>query len=432
MIIIPVDLALLMSPLLGSVPGHAKATVAMAVLAVVLLNVGGRYRSRRHLSVLDEMPFVVGSLLIAAAVVATVIALRHERDAVLMFLTDTAVVLGLVVAGRVLATWVLKWARRHGVARQATLLIGGGPVAADLARLLAENPDYGLDVVGCVDDDDRGFVPGRPDRIADLDEAIVARDVEVLLVADGDMPETTLLDAVRTQIASAADLLVVPRLHHFHTQTGRADHIGSIPIMRIRTPSLRGPMHAVKRLFDFAVAGVLLVLAAPLLAVCALAVRLESGPGVLFRQPRVGRDGLVFDCLKLRSMRPVSAEESATNWSIAADDRVGPVGRALRRTSLDELPQLWNILRGDMTLVGPRPERPHFVSIFSGEYYRYDQRHRMRAGLTGLAQVSGLRGNSSIADRARFDNYYIENWSLWMDVKILLRTCGEVLFARGR
>ena len=112
--------------------------------------------------------------------------------------------------------------------------------------------------------------------------------------------------------------------------------------------------------------------------------------------------------------------------------RVGRVGRFLRRTSLDELPQLWNILRGDMTLVGPRPERPFFVNRYAAEYDRYGQRHRVRAGLTGLAQVSGLRGNTSIADRARYDNYYIENWSLWLDVKILVRTVAEVLFLRGR
>jgi lipopolysaccharide/colanic/teichoic acid biosynthesis glycosyltransferase len=131
-------------------------------------------------------------------------------------------------------------------------------------------------------------------------------------------------------------------------------------------------------------------------------------------------------------MKPQNGRESDTRWSIAHDDRVGTVGRVLRKTSFDELPQLWNILRGDMTLVGPRPERPHFVTKFSLEIPRYDHRHRVRTGLTGLAQVNGLRGDTSIADRARFDNFYIEYWSLWMDVKILLRTFSEVLFGRGR
>jgi lipopolysaccharide/colanic/teichoic acid biosynthesis glycosyltransferase len=159
---------------------------------------------------------------------------------------------------------------------------------------------------------------------------------------------------------------------------------------------------------------------------------MEGGKDVLFRQERVGRNGVLFTCLKLRTMRPSSDQESATLWTVAHDDRIGPVGRFLRRTSFDELPQLWNVLRGDMTLVGPRPERPHFVEKFSEEYPRYEHRHRVRAGLTGLAQVSGLRGDTPIADRTRFDNYYIENWSLWLDFKILVRTFGEVIFARGR
>ena len=203
--------------------------------------------------------------------------------------------------------------------------------------------------------------------------------------------------------------------------------------MGIRTPSLRGPAWAAKRAFDVTVSVLALLALLPVLLACAGAVRWEGGPGVLFRQERVGRDGRTFLCLKFRSMRPADPGESATRWSVAGDDRIGPVGRLLRRTSLDELPQLWNIVRGDMTLVGPRPERPHFVRRFAQEHPRYAHRHRVPAGLTGLAQVSGLRGaETPISDRTRADNYYIENWSLWLDAKVLLRTVGEVLFARGR
>ena len=228
-----------------------------------------------------------------------------------------------------------------------------------------------------------------------------------------------------------AELLVVPRMHHFHTQTGMADHIGSIPIMRIRNPNLHGPARLIKRGFDIAVAVMAPIILLPVLVAAALAVRIEGGPGVIFRQVRVGRDGKHFELLKFRSMRPADELESQTKWCVATDDRVGPVGRFLRCTSIDELPQLWNILRGDMTLVGPRPERPHFVEQFSTQFDRYAHRHRVQVGLTGFAQVSGLRGDTSIADRARYDNFYIENWSLWLDIKIILRTFREVLFYRG-
>jgi hypothetical protein len=151
----------------------------------------------------------------------------------------------------------------------------------------------------------------------------------------------------------------------------------------------------------------------------------------IFRQERIGLNGRRFEVLKFRSMRPVNEQESQTNWSIAHDNRVGPVGRFIRKTSIDELPQLWNILRGEMTVVGPRPERPFFVEQFSAEHPEYAMRHRVPVGLTGLAQVSGLRGDTSISDRARFDNYYVENWSLWLDVKVVLRTAAEVFRGGG-
>jgi exopolysaccharide biosynthesis polyprenyl glycosylphosphotransferase len=434
MLVLPVDAALLLTPVLWATQ-HLRATVAMTGLAVLMMCRFGRYRARLHLSVLDDLPDLLGRLLTATAVVATVIALRHQADAVATFLADTAVAIGLVVAGRIATTQVILWSRRHRITAHRTVLIGGRMLSAELAQLLKRHPRYGLEVVGFVDDssacDAEAVVP-QLGRVADLGRVVRETQADVLLITDGNIPERVLLDAVRTPGCLDCDLLVVPRMHHFHTQTGLADHIGSIPIMRIRTPNLTGPAWSVKRAFDIVVASTLLVLLAPVIALCMLAVRIESGPGVIFRQPRVGRNGQLFDCLKLCSMRPADGQESATNWSIAQDERVGRVGRFLRRSSLDELPQLWNILRGDMTLVGPRPERPHFVEQFSATYDRYAHRHRVQAGLTGFAQVSGLRGDTPIADRARYDNYYIENWSLWLDVKILLRTFSEVLFARGR
>jgi exopolysaccharide biosynthesis polyprenyl glycosylphosphotransferase len=434
MLVLPVDALLLMLPVLWT-PAQWKASTATAVLAVVLLTGGGRYRARLHLSVLDDLPGLLGRVLVAAAAVALLIATRYAAESVITYLGNITIAIGLVVVGRAVTTGVIKWARRRGLTRHRLVVIGGGPVARELVEVLRVDRRYGLCVEGFVDDGDlhpAGTVARQLGWLADLDDVVRRHEADVLLIADGEFSERQLLEVVRTPACLPADLLVVPRLRYFNTQAWMSDHIGSIPIMRIKTPSLRGPSRVVKRVFDVLVAGLALLLVSPVLAVCALAVRIEGGPGVLFRQRRVGRDGIEFDCLKLRSMRPVDEDEAATTWTVAHDRRVGPVGRFLRRTSLDELPQLWNIVRGDMTLVGPRPERPHFVSRFSREFERYADRHRVQAGLTGLAQVNGLRGDTSIADRARYDNYYIENWSLWLDVKIILRTFSEVLFARGR
>ena len=433
MLVPPTDFLLMVAPIAWR-PYQIHAVLTMAVLGVLLLSGGGRYRARLHLSVLDELPSILARLLTAAAAVALIIALLHQKEAVLMFLDTACLAICLVLCGRVITTQLIALGRRTGITRHHTVVIGGGPLAAELVKILGEHREYGLAVDGFVDDGDdfhAGEVP-RLSTLRELDAAVMETGADVLLIADGNFQERVLLDAVRTPVCQRADLLIVPRMHHFHTQTGMADHIGSIPVMRIRTPNLRGPSRLIKRAFDIVLASTAAVMMMPVMVATAMVVRIEGGPGVLFRQIRIGRDGKRFEVLKFRSMRPDDEGESDVNWSVATDPRVGPVGRFLRRTSLDELPQVWNIIRGDMTLVGPRPERPHFVEQFSQQFDRYAHRHRVQAGLTGLAQVSGLRGDTSIADRARYDNFYIENWSLWLDVKIILRTFAEVVFHGGR
>ena len=216
-----------------------------------------------------------------------------------------------------------------------------------------------------------------------------------------------------------------------HTVTRDTEVLWGLPLVRLRRAPFRTGAWAAKRVSDVLISGLLLLLCAPVLLVCGLLSRWETGL-VMFRQTRVGLDGRPFTLLKFCTLRPTASTESATRWNIGHDDRVRRLGRFLRRTSLDELPQLWNVLRGDMSLVGPRPERPFFVDEFTRQYPRYTARHRVPAGLTGWAQIHGLRGDTSIADRAGFDNFYIENWSLWGDIKILLRTATQVVRAGGR
>lgn len=433
MVVPLVDFLLIVAPLAWR-PPQTKAVIAFGILSTILLTGAGRYVARLHLSVLDELPFIVTRMLAATAAIAAGIMALHQKENVLDFLTTACQATVLVIVGRTVTTRLIAIGRRSGIARRRMIVIGSGGVARELVRILREHAEYGLAPVGFVDDcqpDSENSLP-QLGSLAQLDNAVSLAAAETLLIADGSFLEREVVDAVRSRTCRNLDLYIVPRMHHFHTLTGMADHIGSIPIMRIRNPKLRGPARIIKRAFDILVAATALILLAPLMIVTALAVRLEGGPGVIFRQVRVGRDGRHFELLKFRSMRPANEAEAQTQWSVAHDDRVGPVGRLLRATSVDELPQLWNILRGDMTLVGPRPERPHFVEQFSTQFDRYAQRHRVQVGLTGLAQVSGLRGDTSIADRARYDNYYIENWSLWLDIKIILRTFREVLFYRER
>lgn len=434
MVVPVVDFVMLMAPLAWR-PPQPLTVLTLAVLGTLLLTGGARYVAPLHLSVLDELPAIVTRLLAAVAAVSAVVLHLHAKPQVLIFLETACQAVALVVIGRVLTTRLCAWGRRRGLARHRTVLIGGGPTAMELSRVLEEHREYGLVPAGFVDDNVAcSAAQGlrRLGRLADLDMALITTGADTILVADGDFDERALIDAVRTEVGMTAELLVVPRLHHFHTLTGTADHIGSIPIMRIRNPNLRGPARIGKRVFDIVSSGAALIMLSPVLAAAALAVRLEGGPGVIFRQTRVGRDGRQFELLKFRSMRPANETESQTQWNVASDNRVGPVGKFLRRTSIDELPQLWNIFRGDMTVVGPRPERPHFVEQFSTQFDRYAHRHRVQVGLTGFAQVSGLKGDTSIADRCRYDNFYIENWSLWLDIKIIIRTFRAVVLYRER
>jgi exopolysaccharide biosynthesis polyprenyl glycosylphosphotransferase len=436
MLALPIDVLAHVATLLYTVQ-YWKAVVFAAALTAFVFATGGLYRPRRHVSFLDELPALCIRLLTCLAVVAIIAAMRHDSVAYVGgMLQVMACGAALVLVGRAGTRMIVRLARRRRWVEQGAIIVGTGPVATELARLLRRYPQYGLRFVGFVDAKPASLarqanlpVLGTLDGLA---EAIRVTETTVLIIADVECTESKLLELARQPAVMAVDLWIVPRLRELHSHGGIPDHIGAIPVVQIRRPTLSGPSWAAKRTFDILMAVVALVVLSPVLLLCALAVRIEGGPGVFFRQQRIGRHGRPFDVFKFRSMRPVDDGESQTNWSIADDPRVGPVGRFLRRTSLDELPQLWNILRGDMTVVGPRPERPYFVDRFSADDPNYAMRHRAPVGLTGLAQVSGLRGDTPITDRARFDNYYIENWSLWLDVKVMLRTVAEVLRAGGR
>ncbi|MEU7927606.1 sugar transferase [Micromonospora sp. NPDC049801] len=430
----PVDAVALVAPLLLS-HTYWRGTLANAVLTVAFFAAGGLYRPRRHVSILDELPGLCGRLLASAAVVAIIAAERHSSVAYVGgFMRGVALSAGLVILGRATSRAFIVLSRSRRWIEHNAIIVGGGPIGVELARLLRRYPQYGLRFVGCVDAPSRagsGVLP-LSGTLSDLDHLVRLLECEVLVIADPDCPESTLMETLLRPRSSRCDLWAVPRLWGSRSHSGYPDHIGAFPIVKIADISLTGPRWAIKRASDILFAAVALLLLSPLLLLCTIATFVDGGPGIFFHQERIGRYGKPFKVIKFRSMRPVDEQESQTNWSIAHDQRVGPIGRFMRRTSLDELPQLWNILRGDMSVVGPRPERPHFVEKFSAEYPTYAARHRVPVGLTGLAQVSGLRGDTPISDRARFDNYYIENWSLWLDVKVVLRTVAEVFRGGGR
>jgi exopolysaccharide biosynthesis polyprenyl glycosylphosphotransferase len=226
---------------------------------------------------------------------------------------------------------------------------------------------------------------------------------------------------------------LVPRFFESVNDRMALDRLGGLPLIGLSAVDPKGWQFGLKYSLDRPVALLLLLVMAPVMLVTALAVKLTSPGPMLFRQRRVGRDGRVFDILKFRSMRVPDDESSfvlphgVAPGGVEGLDRRTPIGRFLRRSALDELPQLVNVLRGEMSLVGPRPERPEYVELFQTDHDRYSDRHRVKSGITGWAQVHGLRGQTSLADRIEWDNFYIQNWSLWLDIQVMLLTFGALL-----
>jgi exopolysaccharide biosynthesis polyprenyl glycosylphosphotransferase len=240
-------------------------------------------------------------------------------------------------------------------------------------------------------------------------------------------PDHELMPLIRACEERGIGVALVPRMFESVNVRLELQNLGPLPLVGLNWVDPKGWQFELKHTIDRAVSIVLLVLLAPLMLAVALAVKLSSPGPVLFRQRRVGRDGRRFDMLKFRSMRLAEPELESPEPGIAPGgvegaDRRTSLGRFLRRTSIDELPQLMNVAAGEMSLVGPRPERPEFVAMFDEEVRRYSDRHRVKSGITGLAQVQGLRGRTSLLDRVELDNYYIQNWSMSLDLKILLKT----------
>ncbi|MFI8436149.1 exopolysaccharide biosynthesis polyprenyl glycosylphosphotransferase [Streptomyces sp. NPDC079020] len=431
--------------LLSPVPWPSPSLAVQAAVQLTLHAYRGLYRQGLSPSALSELPALLGLALLQWYVTAEALAAWDPRHAIGWSTLAAAAVTQTLLCGAARAG--AHRARLRSGARnpRSTVVVGHGRTAQQVTAALFAHPEYGLRPVG-------RFVPAAaPDEgftapasgavplpalmtVEEVSRAVVQNGLRhaVFTAPPESTPEGAALFGLFAGhgcrvwlIDSPATGAVTPR----PARTG-PDHLWGFAAHPLHSADRRPVTYAVKRAMDAVLAALVLVAVAPLLAVCALAVRLSDGPGVIFRQERVGRHGRPFVLLKFRTLRPADAHESATRWNVAADQRMSAAGRLLRRTSLDELPQLWNVLRGDMSLVGPRPERPFFVAQFSRTHPGYQARHRMPVGITGLAQVNGLRGDTSIEERARFDNRYIETWSLWQDACVLARTAGS-LFRLG-
>lgn len=435
--------------------------LAMPPLVMALFFLRGLYRTRLRALALDGLVPVLSAVSVAAMAVAMIgLFINGQVPSQSDWIRGWLFALLLVGAGRILLANAQRMARAAGLIGRPVLIMGAGIVGSQMARRLEAHPEYGLVPVGFVDDDPRGTaeVGGRDvpvlGTLEEIDRVVQRNRVERLIVAFSSVADARVSRLIQHCQELGIEVSVVPRM--FDTMNHRASYetVGGLPLLSFEMVDPKGWQFAIKYTLDRAFAALLLLALSPLLLVLAVAVKLSTGGPVLFRQPRVGLDGHEFDMLKFRTMRgsPSQHGESDAAWAeqitggapaeegstvaavatthtqqegegdSASADRRTRTGRLLRRLSLDELPQFWNVFNGDMSLIGPRPERSSYVRRFEPVVYRYGDRHRVKSGITGWAQVHGLRGKTSLSERVEWDNYYIAHWSLGLDVKILLLT----------
>jgi Undecaprenyl-phosphate glucose phosphotransferase len=438
-------------PVTRGYPPFAQYVAVMPFIAVLVplaYQFQGIYRLRRGRSRVDDF-FTVFIGTIVAVVLGIVSTLYFQAYYVSDELKDRGAYevsrvvwalflifnVALTFGSRELVREILERRWRAGIGLKRILIAGAG----DLGRLVAEkilhHRELGYQVVGFVDDraggDHLGY-RGLPllGTLADAAEIIRQENIDHVYVALPLDEHLKMLDLIESTSREMVDVKVVPDLVQFLALRARLEDLDGVPIINIHDVPLQGFNSVIKRVIDISISGAATIVLAIPCSIIALAIKWTSPGPVFYRQERMGLDGRPFTVYKFRSMREGAEDVTGPIWARDDDPRCTAVGRFLRKTDMDELPQIWNVLKGDMSIVGPRPERPFFVDQFKHRFPQYMLRHKVKAGITGWAQVNGWRGNTSLEKRIEFDLYYIENWSVSLDLKIMWMTLFRGILQR--
>ncbi len=409
---------------------YAALTPLVMALWTIVLGYTGVYSSRKMLRRTDEALLLLRAhgvaMLSFLALTYMFSEYRYSRVVMLFFGVLGAIAL---ISERLTLRNSLRAIRRKGFNLQNVLLMGEGGEGSPLDTLIARMdkfPELGLRVAGVLTHPSSQTKEIRGKKVVghfdDLTKAAQRLKADRVLIA---LPrhQAGELDRILAELKDETiDVQLIPDIHEFVTLGCEIEDFDGLPIVHLNDSPLDGWGAVAKRLTDIAVSLIALILLSPILLLIAIAVKLTSRGPIFYAQERMGMDGRTFEMLKFRSMRVDAEKQSGAVWAQAGDDRRTPIGALLRSSSLDELPQFWNVLRGEMSLVGPRPERPVFVTQFRHEIPLYMLRHKVKAGITGWAQVNGWRGNTSLESRIECDLYYIRNWSYSLDWKILFMT----------
>lgn len=425
------------SPLgVPSFSAYAWALPVVIPAGTALIARAGLLRTHRRSTFVKDLTEGAGAMAMLALVLVTAAFFYREfsfsRTVLVGFWMFSTIFFAVFRRG---ASRVHRLLHERGYGLEQVALVGGGEIGRRLQTRMREQPGFGMRVVAWIEGLDwrpegEEDAAGRSYRLERIRSLVRGGSIQRCIFTDSRLTPDERLDYVEECHAGSVQCDFVPDLFEVMLGRARVEEIDGVPLIGAKLHPLGRWARVQKRTLDLIAASFGLIVASPLLAFCTIAIRMETPGPALFRQRRLGRDGREFDMLKLRTM-PVGVEvESGPTRARRGDGRATKLGSVLRRTSIDELPQLWNVVRGEMSLVGPRPERPYFVDHFQSRVPRYLERHGVKSGITGWAQVHGLRGDTSIDERTRYDIWYVENWSILLDVKILVLTMIRFLFQK--
>lgn len=403
--------------------------MALSALALVVVFFFYKlYHLRRGTSKLDELYSVFSAISISVIVgmAFTAFVYRTEIDypriMIVYFWGWSLVLVGL---GRLVHSLFRSAMSRRGWGESRVLIVGAGDAGNMILDKIRSSPQLGYRPIGFLDDERAGQkILGLPvlGKVDQLGEVVASHRIGEVIIA---LPEATheeLLSVISRCEDGRVSIKVFPDVFQIMATEVNIGDLNGLPLLTMRDVAMRGWRLTAKRMMDVVISAIVLVFISPLMILLALLVKLDSKGPALYWQERMGLDARPFPCIKFRSMRMDAETETGPVWAKQDDPRRTRIGALLRKYSLDELPQFINVFLGHMSLVGPRPERPMFVEQFRQMVPRYMERHREKAGITGWAQVNGLRGDTSIWERTKYDLYYIEHWSLWFDIKIMILT----------
>jgi len=396
------------------------------------------YAPRRTVPLFRELGDIFRASCISIAIVVLFLYLIDEYQYLGIFpVVFWGITLFAVFISRIILRKSLRILRRKGYNLRHILIVGTGKLAKEVGRRIRERREFGLEIIG--------FLSKNPQEVGDviddvkiighykeIKNIVVEKNADQVIFALPQKEHRILMVLLGYISDTMADIRIIPDLrYNFFTLYHGVEDFDGFPVIRLRGSPLNEYNNVVKRGFDFCVSLAVLIMISPVMVVIAVLVKLESSGPIFYGQDRMGLDGKLFKMIKFRSMRENAELQSGPVWAKENDPRRTKLGKLLRRTSLDELPQLFNVLKGEMSLVGPRPERPVFIDKFRKNIPAYMLRHKIKSGITGWAQIHGLRGNTSLEKRIECDIYYIEEWSIWLDVKILIRTIPALLKGEG-